>query len=222
MKKITLWITLAVAGISSGFSATQDESSFSTCECTDVSLNNFMIEFRPSYFYPLSNHFRKIFSGGVDYQLTVSCPVYWGQNERVRGISLFAAADYFSKDGHSTYLKDKTSITIVPVTLGVKYFFPPLGECVPVNVYVASGMKYYFVHTKNHSDYVKKRVNVNGMGGMIEVGAIGVVREHFVLDLFVSSSFRCFGAPSISSDTVESTGINVSSINAGGGVGYRF
>lgn len=182
-----------------------------------------ILEFRPSYFYPISSDFREIFQdGGVNYQLTGTCPVYWGQNAWVRGIDVWAGVDYFSKDGRSVGLGDKTSVQIVPITLGLKYFFPSLGKTAPVNFYAASGMKYYFVHTHNHSDYVKKTVNENGMGGVVEAGFITTIVDHLVLDLFASYSFKSFGAPSISNSEVEATGMNISGVNVGAGIGYKF
>lgn len=212
-----LGIALATAAISFASAASKKPP-----ECTNVTPNNFIIEFRPNYFYPLSSHFRTFFAGGIDYQLTASCPVYWGENDWIRGITVFVAGDYYSRTGHSSFPKDKTTISIVPVTLGLKYFFPALGNCVPVNLYLAAGMKYYFVHNRNKGKSIRHDINVNGMGGMVEAGAIAVLWKHLVLDLFVSGSFKSFSPPSISRPGVKGTSLNVSSINAGGGIGYKF
>ena len=102
---------------------------------------NGIIEFRPSYFYPVSSSFRQIFhDGGVNYQLTAAFPVYGGEHRWLRGIDIWGAVDYFSREGRSTGLYNKTSICIVPLTLGIKYFFPPLGQTVQLHFYVAGGM----------------------------------------------------------------------------------
>ena len=182
-----------------------------------------IVEFRPSYFYPISSDFRDVFhEGGIDYQLTGTFPVYYGQNAWLRGIDVWWGLDYFSKEGHSTALHDKTEIQIAPITLGLKYFFPPLGKRVPVTFYTAAAMKYYFVYTYNHSDYVKREINQNGMGGVVETGFTVTACKHWIFDLFAAYSFKSFGAPSVSSPSVETTGMNVSSINVGTGIGYKF
>ena len=119
-------------------------------------------------------------------------------------------------------MREKTKISILPVTLGVKYFFPPMGRRVPINFYVASGMKYYFVHTHNDSSFVEQNIHAHGMGGMVEGGLIAVLKQHLVLDLFASGSFKTLKGPSKSPPTAEGTSLNVSSFNIGGGIGYKY
>ncbi len=181
-----------------------------------------ILELRLSYFYPASSEFREIFhDGGVNYQLTSTLPICSGQNFWLDGIHLWTAVDYFSKAGNSMGLGDKTHIRIVPLTLGLKYFFPCL-EQTPGNFYAAGGMKYYFVHTHNSLDSVQKVVDRNGMGGVIEAGFITPIVDHLLLDLFVAYSFKSFGAPAISNPSVEATGMKVGGTNIGAGVGYQF
>ncbi|MBS0626588.1 MAG: hypothetical protein JSS09_00065 [Verrucomicrobia bacterium] len=185
--------------------------------------NGVILEFRPSYFYPISSDFRKAFrDGGVNYQLTGTIPVYKGPNPWVQGINIWTAVDYFDKKTHSTALGDKLNIRIVPITLGSKYFFPSLGQTVPINFYLAAGMKYYFVHTYNNSSYARNTINKNGLGGIVETGFIATIYHHLILDLFGSYSFKSFGAPSVSDTAIKGIGLNVSSINIGVGLGYKF
>ena len=182
------------------------------------SYNRIILEFRPSYFYPISSDFRDIFhDGGVNYQITGSFPVY-------KGLSVYGAVDYFSKSSHTGTFHNKTSLRLVPLTLGLKYFFPSLGASIPVNFYLAGGMKYYFVHTHNNGTpgIVRQTVNKNGMGGTVETGFITTFVKHLVLDIFASYSFRTFGAPRPLTPAVEATGLNVSGLNIGLGLGYKF
>jgi hypothetical protein len=183
-----------------------------------------LVEFRPSYFYPISSELREIFGdGGVDYQLTGSFPVYSGENICLKGLSIWTAVDYIRIDGHSTVSNSKTTLQMVPVTLGAKYFFPAFGRVAPIRFYLASGMKYYFLHTHNEFNLVKENVNVNGMGGVIESGFTTTFWNHFSLDVFASYSFRSFGKPSIAKGPqVDLTGLNASGINLGLGIGYVF
>ena len=63
------------------------------------------------------------------------------------------------------------------------------------------------------------------MGGGVETGFTTTVTKHLVLDIFASYSFGAFGAPSISPSkypAVIPVGMNISGINVGGGIGYKF
>lgn len=92
-----------------------------------------------------------------------------------------------------------------------------------MNFYVGSGMKYFFVYNYTDSDYVKKHVYANGMGGGVETGFTTTVIKHLVFDIFASYSFRTFGAPDLSDyPAVIPTGMNISGVNVGGGIGYKF
>lgn len=74
-----------------------------------------LVEFRPSYFYPISSNFREIFGDGdINYQLTAAYPVYRGRDSYQRGLNLWMAIDYFSKSGSSDPLGNKTDIKITP------------------------------------------------------------------------------------------------------------
>ena len=190
---------------------------------TEKASNGVILEARASYFYPTAKEFRNIYhNAGVDYQLTGSFPVYYGNDVWLQGLDVWAAVDYFHKTGHTTGLHDKTSIRIVPITLGLKYFFPALGTKIPVNFYIASGMKYFFVHTHNDSSFLKKNVNKSGMGGVFEAGFTTTFVKHLVLDVFAAYSLKTLSAPSISKPVVETTSFNISNLNVGLGLGYKF
>ncbi len=182
-----------------------------------------LLEFRPSYLFPTSHTFRTIYPhGGVDWQVTALVPLYYGKNSWLRGLDIWTAIDYFQKRGHSTDLQEKSKIQMVPLTLGLKFFFPTQRERIPIHFYMAAGMKYYFVHTHNDSPYVTSSVNVNGLGGVVEIGLLSIFIKHLTVDFFTAYSFRSFGAPTLTNPAVEAVGLNVSSLNVGGGVGFKF
>lgn len=181
------------------------------------------IEFRTSFFYPTSSNFRKIFSdGGTDYQLTGSLPIFRQESAYAKGINLWGGVDYFSKTGRSAGLENKTRIQMMPVTLGLKYFSPAIGETLPFSFYAAAGMKYYFIHTHNSGIGIKKAISRNGMGGVVEAGCLTFFDDHLFLDLFVSYSFKSFYPPSLSNPAVQGIKMDVSGINVGTGIGYHF
>lgn len=185
--------------------------------------NGVMLEVRTSYFYPTSHKFRSIFGdGNVNYQLNTTFPVYYGKNVWVQGIDIWFAVDYFHKNGHTKPLHDRTSISIVPITIGLKYFFPALGKVAPVNFYLGSGLKYFFVHTHDNNPYVKRILNVNGAGGVFETGFTTTFVKHLVLDVFASYSIKKFDAPSVHNAAVKAKSFDVSNVNVGLGLGYKF
>jgi outer membrane protein W len=173
---------------------------------TEKASNGVILEARASYFYPTAKEF----------------PVYYGNDVWLQGLDVWAAVDYFHKTGRTTGLHDKTSIRIVPITLGLKYFFPALGTKIQVNFYIASGMKYFFVHTHTDSSFLKKNVNKSGMGGVFEAGFTTTFVKHLVLDVFAAYSLKTLSAPSISKPVVETTSFNISNLNVGLGLGYKF
>lgn len=186
--------------------------------------NKTFLEFRISYYHPTSSELRKMFnSGGINYQLTGTIPICPNsQNLLTRGTNLWTGVDYFSKTGHSIGFDEKTKITIIPITLGIKYFLPSFSCRLPGNFYAGGGMKYYFLYTHNHSDTVRRYINRNGMGGVGEIGFITNIKNNLILDIFTSYSSKSFDAPSSSNPAVEGTDLNVSGFNIGAGIGYRF
>lgn len=182
-----------------------------------------MVEFRTSYFRPSSSEIRDLFHDGrVNYQLTGTCPIYGGPMLLARGINLWGAVDYLSVNGRSLGLAEKTTLRMVPLTLGIKYFSPSIGAQCPIHFYAAGGMKYYFVHSHNSSDAVQRSVNRHGMGGVLEAGLMTTLLQHYLFDLFMAYSFKSFRAPSTSNPAVEGRGLNVSGLNVGAGIGYKF
>ncbi len=181
-----------------------------------------VVEFRASYFYPDNSEFRKLFdSGGVDYQLTATVPVCRGQNEWLNGINVWLCVDYFSKTAHSKELDNKIKIRMVPITLGIKYYFP-FCFLYPFDFYVAAGMKYYSLHTHNDSPCVRQTINRGGLGGVLEIGTLFNYSENFLVDIFASYSCRSFSAQSGKNPAVKAKGLNVSGFNFGGGIGYYY
>ncbi|MDR3624072.1 MAG: OmpW family outer membrane protein [Chlamydiales bacterium] len=185
-------------------------------------LEKVVVAFRTSYFYPSSSTFRDMFQGGVNFQLTSTIPIYKRQNLWLKRATLWTGIDYFYKDGHSTFLSDKTHIQIIPLTLGLKYYLPSLCFKLPLTCYVAAGMRYYFVHTHNDSNVVQQVIDRSGVGAVVETGVMTAIYDHIILDLFVSYSFKYFRAPSIDNLAVEGVGLNVGGVNVGMGIGYEF
>lgn len=178
--------------------------------------NESFVEFRASYFYPTSSDFRKIFGSGVNYQLGAIAPL------PVEGLNLFGAVDYFAKKRSYKSIDSKARIQIIPLTLGLKYFFPKVNLCEPLNFYVGAGMKYFFLHTNNNSEFIKNTINKKGLGAVAEGGFLLHLTDCLLLDVFSSYSYKRFDAPKCVEPSVKKARLDLSNINAGVGVLYRF
>lgn len=169
-----------------------------------------IIEARFSYFIPNSSLLRHVYGSGIDYQIEATVP-FW------KGINAWIAADYFHKDGHSLGDHQKTWLQIVPLTLGVKYIY----NICDFSVYGGLGMRYFFVHTRNHSDFVDPSITRSGMGGVAEVGGMYCLWDHWVFDVFGNWSYKRLHNHT-SRTNVSTHGLNVGGWNIGVGVGYKF
>jgi hypothetical protein len=173
-----------------------------------------VVEARVSYFGFFSRKLRQMFdNGGANYTINVAIPVYCGWN-------IWGAVDYFTKHGNIIHLDASTRITIVPLTLGLKYFYS-FSPC--IDVYGGLGMRYFFVQTKNSASAspLSRRVNRSGLGGVLEVGALYHLTDCFVIDVFANASTKRLNGPRTSGD-VESNSVQVGGWSIGAGLGYKF
>ncbi len=174
--------------------------------------NDCIVDLQFSYFCPLSENFRVIYgSGGINYNLSLSIPI-------VKYLYLWESFDYFSKSGSSIHGKQRTEITLIPLTLGLK-FMSSVGK---YRWYVAGGGKYYFLTNRNHSSYVDENIKKRGLGGAVELGGSRVFAECLQLNLFFNYSFKHFKKNSTKITNVFTTGSEVGGIYVGGGLGYYF
>jgi outer membrane protein W len=181
--------------------------------CEQKCSNSVILEARVSYFRPFSKTLRKMFhNGGVDYALEVSAPVW-------KGLNIWGAVDYFSRHGKMIHFDASTRITIVPLTLGLKYIYS-------VNqyfgLYGGAGFKYFFVKAINRSTVLNRTIHRNGLGGVLELGTLFCITHHLILDVFGSASFKNFHGPKHHSTNVRPENLQVGGWNVGAGIGYKF
>jgi len=209
-------------GIEQG-SGNVEESSFHGDEDLSRSRNRSSLEFRVSYFYPSSSFFRDLFPGKRnDFQVTGTTPLYYGNNQYLRGINLWGAFDYFEKKGKSLGSPSSSiKFIMTPVTVGLKYFFPQLSTKVPLHFYFAGGAKYYFTDLHIESSPLKD-ISRNGMGGVVEFGLALKIKELVIADLFSSYSIKRFSAPSFSNSAIRGDPFTLNGFNFGGGLGFSF
>jgi hypothetical protein len=170
-----------------------------------------ILEVRASYFRPFSKTLRKVTGEGVTYGLEATLPVW-------RGWNIWGEVDYFSKSGTMQGIHRAVQITMVPITLGLKYFYYPNRYW---GLYGGGAGKYYFVEEINRVFPMYKTTHHNGLGGVVEIGNV-ICIGHFVIDIFSSWSFKKIDGPDHLSPNATSFGMQVGGWNIGMGLGYKF
>ncbi len=176
------------------------------------------LEFKGAYFLPTHDDFKDLYKGSALYgpELTV-------QLCEDSDWYAFGSFDYFRKRGDSVGLCDATTVRLIPLAFGLKYFMPLCTEC--VDVYAGLGFEAVNVRTKSCSEFVVPKLSQWGFGGIAKVGAFYYLPCNFLIDLFVGYSFARVGSNDCvcqTSPVVQSVRANVSGAIFGAGIGYRF
>lgn len=196
---------------------TQENERIEECPCEPVfecaCTNTATLEFRASYFRPYSKALRESLNDwAVDYALEATIPVW-------RGLNVWSAVDYFSKSGKTAGFNKPTHLTIVPLTLGLKYIFS-------INryygIYAGGGARYYFVEMVNRVFPIYRTTHRYGFGGIVEFGNMICISDHFLIDIFASCSFKKVDGLGSLPPNATSEKLDVGGWNIGAGIGYKF
>ena len=176
----------------------------------------FKIEAGISYFYPKSEIFREIYGGGADFHFNLSQKIG-------KQVDLWAGVNYFNKDGHSLGFDQKTTITLIPTSLGLKYFLPPF--CiywVKVAPYLNGAFKYYYLEIHDQSDFVDRHTKKDGLGGVFGIGTYLHFKEHIFMNVLIDYSFKKFHAFHHEKPNIHNYAFDVSGFDFGVGLGFSF
>lgn len=146
-------------------------------------------EFRVSYFYFTESVLRDIFPDAtMNYHFSLMHPL-------CHGFYAWGNVSYLHQEGLSLEGENKTTITLAPVTLGLKYFTPVCYNW--TKAYIGVGGRYTYLTNQNHSPFVKRGVYRSGLGATATGGLIFRFNRGFTLDLFtdVSVCKMHFGHP---------------------------
>jgi len=169
-----------------------------------------------SYFLPSSHRVREIYEdGGLNYHLNLSQTIF-------SHCDLWLGANYFSQYGHSLAGDQRTRIRIIPVSLGLKYFFPIKIRRMKGDFYLNGAFKYYFVKIHDESDFVDSHTSKNGLGGVLGFGTYLYLSRHVFLNFLVDYSIKTFHASHPHKPNTEGHSLNVGGWDFGGGIGLRF
>lgn len=178
-----------------------------------------LLEFKGAYFKPTGDRFKHIYKGGALYgpELTVQLSDCY---ENLYG---FFSVDYYSKKGHSIGLATPTKINLLPIGVGLKYFFP-ICWCYDIDFYVGLGFQPVRVHTHDLSPYVIPKITKWALGGIAKGGVYINFACNFFLDLFIDYSFARVSSQRTQAPTehIVPHKASVGGVIFGAGIGYRF
>jgi hypothetical protein len=176
-----------------------------------------IVEFKGAGFIPTNSNFRDIYGKGAALfgpEITVDiCDTHrW---------YAFASVDYLKKDGHSIGLCNDTTVRMVPLAFGLKYFQP---VCFG-NLYAGLGFQPVHLKTTNCSPFAVQETSQWCLGGIAKLGTYVDLKCNFVLDFFANYSFVRAGCPKLcraETETLTPLKANISGVILGVGLGYRF
>ena len=168
--------------------------------------SEWIAELRGGYFYPTSEKFRDIYKSGClegEIEISKTCRENWMG---------WGNVNYLQKNGRSIGFHNKTTLQMIPISLGCKYKFL---MCNSLSPYLGAGLTYTIFEIKNDSDFVKKHVTKGGFGFVIKSGLHIDLSESFLLDLFSDYYYQEI-------HFYTNRNINVGGFKIGMGFGYRF
>lgn len=175
-------------------------------------------EFKAAYFHATGSRFKDIYGSNaalygpeITFQLC-ECSNWYG----------FASADFLHKKGHSIGLDTPTSIRLVPLGFGLKYFLPSCFEC--FDWYAGLGFQPIHVGINNDSENVIPCLRKWALGGIAKIGGFFYVFDCLFLDIFGAYSFAHVKPCQfqINEEAVLSNNADISGAIFGIGLGYRF
>ena len=176
------------------------------------------IEIKAGYFFFTSSEMNDVYDkGGVDTQIS-------GTYSFCHWLRFYSSAEYLQKSGYSLNGNQSTSIWEVPLSMGLQPFIPFYTSSDShkiAAIYFTLGPRYFFAHVHNHSNYVDREMNQNGLGGFINLGLFFSFKPHLALDLFGEYSYCKLHFVSSHSATQGHT-VQVGGLTFGGGLGYIF
>ncbi|MCP5503736.1 MAG: hypothetical protein H7A41_01145 [Chlamydiales bacterium] len=167
-------------------------------------------EIKAAYFHPTDNRFREIYSGAGIYSIETSVEAW-------EGLYPWMSLGFFRQTGRSLEDRFSTHITLVPIGIGLKYLLE-LDKIVP---YVGLGMQVTYTRMHDHSPYVDRKFAKWGIGGLAKIGSYLYFTDNFFFDVFCDYSYLKVNYHHPKKKVINLRA-DLSSLQFGGGFGYRF
>jgi outer membrane protein W len=173
------------------------------------------IEGRASAYFPFNNKVRRIYSSTWGfYEGEINIPLWCGFDG-------YFSAGYLENTGSSLGLRNKTKLQMVPLTLGLKYFY----EITPsFDLYLGVGAVYSILNIRDHSPYVHQHISKNSAGVTAKLGGVYFFWNNWFVDASVDYIYQNFRFKHSHSEEhyVERHNLDMSGIKVGAGIGLAF
>lgn len=181
---------------------------FGFCQCQAIEV---LSEVRAAYYYPTDSRFRDIYSNAGLYSFETSVQTY-------KKLYSWTSIGFLYTSGNSLGEEDSTELYMVPIGLGLKYFF----HYRRVKPYLGGGLLTSYVHIHNDSAYVERNQSDWVIGGIVKTGLLADLSEAVFLDFFMDYTYLSKNFDSSSHRYVITRKGNLSGLSFGAGLGYRF
>jgi len=171
------------------------------------------LEIKPSYFFFSSSPMNDIYHhGGFEIQASASAPL-------CDHLDFYGSVGYRKARGHALNTCEKTSLSVVPIDIGLKPFF---SFCECAYYFFAIGPRFFSFNQHNSSPYVDCIVNGGGVGLFINTGFNVALAECLLLGIFGEYSYEkktiCSSRPNVYSNG----SVQIGGLAFGVSVGYAF
>lgn len=184
---------------------------FLLCVSAPIASSDVLVEFKGAYSLFTDSDVKDIYGkGGVLFGPEITFQVY----ENWYG---FASIDFLRKKGHSLGLCNSTTMSLMPLGIGAKYFVP---FCYG-DFYLGLGFQALRLKTFNCSPDVVQTTSKWGFGGIAKIGTYFNLPDSCFLDLFIDYSFVKVGCDKCLKSVVPLS-VNLDAAIFGAGFGYRF
>ena len=170
-------------------------------------------EIKPSYFFFAASPINDIYKhGGFELQGSVSVPL-------CTYLDFYGSIGYRKAWGHALNTCEKTSLTVIPVDIGLK---PIFNFCERFYYFFAIGPRYFYVHQRNHSPYVDCIINGSGIGLFANTGFNVLVADCLLLGIFGEYSYEKKKICPHKSNVYSNGNVQIGGFACGASVGYAF
>ena len=139
------------------------------------------LEIKSSYFLfsvsPMKNIYNK---GGFEIQGSASVPF-------CNQLDFYGSVGYRKAWGHALNTCQKTSLTVIPVDIGLK---PIFNLCERFFYLFAIGPRFFYFHQRNNSPYIDCKINGGGIGLFVNTGLNVQLSDSFLLGVFGEYSYE--------------------------------
>lgn len=173
-----------------------------------------ILEFKGSYFLPTSSRFKECYKGSVLFG-----PEFTFQLRENKNWYAFISLEYFKQKGRFLSLCDSTTLRLLPLTAGIKYFLPIHTYA---NFYFGFGFQSEYIHQKSRRALITSKKTWWGFGGRGKIGSYIKLPHNFIIDLFFDYSFVWTSKNNFYGHTAIPVRTNGSGAIFGAALGYRF